>query len=86
MDNSGEFVKILAHQIDQSMPHVYARRYVDALKNEPYLAEELSWSLHALGDVSLPFLRELYEDGEMIPRLARCGRGPASATRGRRPT
>lgn len=71
MDNSGEFVKILAHiQIDQSMPHVYARRYVDALKNEPYLAEELSWSLHALGDVSLPFLRELYEDGEMIPRLA----------------
>jgi hypothetical protein len=71
LDDSGEFVKILAHiQIDQSMPHVYARRYVDALKNEPYLAEELSWSLHALGDVSLPFIRELYDDGEMIPRLA----------------
>lgn len=71
LDDSGEFVKILAHiQIDQSMPHVYARRYVDALRNEPYLAEELSWSLHALGEVSLPFLRELYDDGEMIPRLA----------------
>jgi hypothetical protein len=71
LDKSEEFARILAHiQVDQSMPHVYARRYVDALRNEPYLAEQLSWALHALGDPALPFLRELYDQGETIPRLA----------------
>ncbi|MBZ0172415.1 MAG: flagellar basal body P-ring protein FlgI, partial [Phycisphaerales bacterium] len=70
-DRSGEFAQILAHiQIDQSMPHVYARRYVDALRSEPYLADDLSWALHALGEPALPFMRGLYDDPEMIPRLA----------------
>lgn len=70
-DRSGEFAQILAHvQIDQSMPHVYARRYIDALRSEPYLANDLSWALHALGEPALPFLRGVYDDPEMIPRLA----------------
>lgn len=71
VSRSGEFAKLLAHvQIDQSMPHVYARRYVDALRNEPYLADDLSWALHALGEPALPFIRDLYDDGELIPRMA----------------
>lgn len=70
-DRSAEFAQILAHiQIDQSMPQVYARRYVEALRAEPYLADDLSWALHALGDPALPFLRGLYDDPELIPRLA----------------
>lgn len=71
LDNSGEFVQVLAHvQVDQSMPQVYAKRYVDALRAEPYLADDLAWSLHALGEPALPFLRELYDDPELLPRLA----------------
>jgi hypothetical protein len=71
LDRSAEFVQILAHvQVDQSAPHIYARRYVDALRREPYLADQLSWSLHALGEPALPFIRELYDDSELIPRLA----------------
>lgn len=71
LDRSSEFVQILAHvQIDQSAPHIYARRYVDALRREPYLADQLSWALHALGEPALPFIRELYDDSELIPRLA----------------
>jgi len=70
LDRSGEFVQILAHlQISQAVPQVYARQYVDALRREPYLADDLGWALHALGDPALPFLRELYNDSELIPRL-----------------
>jgi len=71
LDRSAEFAQILAHiQIDQTSPHIYARRYVDALRREPYLADQLSWALHALGEPALPFLRELYDDSELVPRLA----------------
>ncbi len=70
-DRSAEFAQILSHiQVDQSMPQVYARRYVEALRAEPYLADDLSWALHALGEPALPFLRGLYDDPELIPRLA----------------
>lgn len=70
VDRSEEFVQLLAHvQINQSIPQVYARQYVDALRREPYLASELGWALHALGEPALPFLRELYDDSELIPRL-----------------
>lgn len=71
LDRSAEFAQILAHvQIDQTAPHIYARRYVDALRREPYLADQLGWALHALGEPALPFLRELYDDSELVPRLA----------------
>jgi flagellar basal body P-ring protein FlgI len=70
LDRSEEFVQILAHiQVNQSAPQIYARQYVDALRREPYLADDLGWALHALGEPALPFLRELYDDSELIPRL-----------------
>jgi hypothetical protein len=78
-DRSREFIELLLHtQIDQSLPQEFARRYVDALKSQPYLGDELSWCLQALPQkAALPFLRELYDWPEMVPRLAalRAGAG-----------
>jgi hypothetical protein len=71
LDRSAEFVQILAHiQVNQTAPQVYARQYVEALRREPYLADDLGWALHALGEPALPFIRELYDDSELMPRLA----------------
>ncbi len=70
LDRSAEFVQILAHiQVNQMGPQIYARRYVEALRREPYLADDLGWALHALGEPALPFIRELYNDSELVPRL-----------------
>lgn len=69
-DRSNEFVQLLAHvQINQAAPQIYARQYVNALRAEPYLADDLGWALNALGEPALPFIRELYNDSELIPRL-----------------
>jgi hypothetical protein len=60
------------------MPQEYARKYVDALKTTPYLGNDLSWALQALPQkAAQPFLRELYDWPEMVPRLAalRAGAG-----------
>lgn len=65
------FVRLLKHtRIDQAFPEEIAQRYVDTLKEQPELAEQLSWCLTALGDVSIPFVRTLYDSGELRPRLA----------------
>lgn len=70
VDRSGEFVQLLAHiQVNQSAPQIYARQYVDALRREPYLADQIGWALHGLGEPALPFIRELYDDSELVPRL-----------------
>lgn len=70
-DRAGEFIELVRHiQMDQTYPHVYAQRYVEAVQREPYLATEISWALQALGDKALPFIRELYEYPEIAPRLA----------------
>lgn len=70
MERSEEFVQLLAHvQINQAAPQVYARQYVNALRREPYLADDLGWALNALGEPALPFIRELYNDSELVPRL-----------------
>ena len=78
-ERSLEFLKLLTHaQLDQSMPQEYARKYVEALKAQPFLGDELSWCLQALPQKAcLPFVRELYDWPEMIPRLAalRAGAG-----------
>lgn len=71
LDRPGEFLNILKHmQIDAQFPQVYAQRYTNALIREPYLANELSWALQALGEPALPFVRELYTYPEIAPRLA----------------
>ncbi|GMV27401.1 MAG: hypothetical protein AMXMBFR58_34320 [Phycisphaerae bacterium] len=57
-------------QIDQLYPEEYARRYVDSLQKEPSLANELSWCLEAIGPKAIPFLWDLYEADEIVPRMA----------------
>ncbi|MCC6660564.1 MAG: flagellar basal body P-ring protein FlgI [Phycisphaerales bacterium] len=78
LDRAQEFTQLLAHtQIDPTAPEEYARKYAEALKTQPGLATPLSWCLQAIGRPALPFLRELYDEPEMGPRLAalRAGAG-----------
>ncbi len=70
-DRADEFLAIVKHlPINDSAPEMLARRYTEALKREPALANELAWCLEALGDKALPFTRGLYDYAEVIPRLA----------------
>lgn len=76
------FVNLLRYtQIDLAYPQEYAKRYAEALKAQPWLAEELSWCLQALGQPAIPFLRNLYDDPEIVPRMAalRAGAGLGDA-------
>lgn len=67
----GIFTSLLKHmRIDQAYPEEAARRYTDALREQPELANELSWCLAALGDPAIPFVRRSYNDVEMRVRLA----------------
>lgn len=67
----GDFVELVRHlHLDYLFPQEHARRYVEALKSQPWLGTELSWCLEALGEPALPFLRELYDDAELVPRMA----------------
>lgn len=66
-----EFFNLLQHvRVDRTFPEEAARQYVRALREQPELAETLSWSLQALGNVSIPYVRELYEYPEIRPRMA----------------
>lgn len=70
-DRSGEFLEIVKHvQIDQNYPEEYARRYVEAIKSTPALAENLTLCLIGLGEKAVPFVRELYDYPEIEPRMA----------------
>lgn len=67
----GQFLELVMHlPIDPSFPEQQAKRLVDTLVAEPVLAEDVSWSLEALGNRALPFIRELYEHPELAPRMA----------------
>ncbi len=78
-DRADEFLSLLnAIQIQQGFPQEFAKRYVDAMRAEPYLASDLAWCLQALPDrAATPFLRDLYQEPEMGVRLAalRAGAG-----------
>ncbi len=70
-DNTIDFMELLRHtRIDQQLPREWALRYTRALKEEPELANNLSWCLQALGPVAIPFVREMYAFPESVPRLA----------------
>lgn len=70
-DRPEEFLAVVQHlQIDRTYPEVYARRYAQGMRSEPYLANDLGWCLEGLGERALPFVRELYEYPEAAPRLA----------------
>ncbi len=66
-----EFLQLVRHmRVDTSVPEEFARQYVETLKKEPALADDLSWCLQASGRSSLPFLHSLYDYPELAPRLA----------------
>lgn len=77
-DRREDFIELVKHlTIDQSYPEVYARRYATTLRNEPYLAQDMSWCLEALGERAKPFLTDLYDAPEAAPRLAALRAGAA---------
>ncbi len=70
-DNIGDFLELVrCLRIDQSFPQEHARRYVEALKTYPGLADDLSWCLEAIGKPAVPFLSSMYDYPELAPRLA----------------
>lgn len=70
-DRPEEFVELLrCTRIDSALPQEHARRYVEALKQYPALADDLSLCLQALGPTALPFLASMYEYPEVLPRMA----------------
>lgn len=67
---SADFLQLLIHlPIDQSNLEAYAQSYTRILKNEPAMAEDMVWCLRAVGERSLPFVRELYDDPDFVPRM-----------------
>ena len=69
-DRPNEFLRIVEHlPIDRTFPQERARTYTAALESTPELQESMMWCLVALGDPSLPFLRELYEHRDMDVRM-----------------
>lgn len=69
--NPADFLQLIRHvQIEQQFPEQYARKYVEGMKAEPVLADELAWCLEALGNKSLPFVREIYDFPEQRVQLA----------------
>jgi hypothetical protein len=69
-DRREEFAELLRNlTVDPTFWEAYAKRYATALVEEPYLADDVSWALEAMGERSLPFVRELYESNESGPRL-----------------
>jgi hypothetical protein len=70
-DNPGEFVRLLlSSRIDRAFPNEWATRYINAMREEPALADDLSWCLQALGPSIVPQLRLLYDYSEPKPRLS----------------
>lgn len=78
-ERSNEFLNTLLHvQTDPSLPQEYARRYIETLKAQPGMADELRWCLQALPQrTAVPFLRDLYDYPELAPRLAALRAGSA---------
>lgn len=68
--NPVRFLELVQYvQIDGPLER-YAQRYVEAAKAEPYLSNELSMCMEALGEQTLPIIRELYDYNEIAPRMA----------------
>jgi hypothetical protein len=66
-----QFIELLlASRIDTTFPQEWARRYSQAMRSEPIFADQLAIRLEAIGDAALPYLRDLYDYTEIVPRLA----------------
>jgi len=73
-DRPGDFVKTLQFiTIDNRFPDELARRYVQAMKDEPGLASELSWALVGLGEPARKHLggtNGLYNSSSLVLQMA----------------
>jgi hypothetical protein len=70
-ERAAEFLQMVRFlRVDPAFPEEWAKRYADALKTQPEYAEELGWSLKALGRPAIPFLVPMYEFPELAPKLA----------------
>jgi hypothetical protein len=70
-DDTTSFVKLIQYlQINQVYLQERAKQYVAALKSEPRMGDEISWCLEALGAPAKPFLADLYDYQELVPRMA----------------
>jgi len=77
-DRSAEFIQLLTHlRVDQGFGKRWAQRYAQALREQPYLSDDLSWAMQALGELALPPLRDLYDFPEPAPRLSALRAGAA---------
>jgi len=66
-----EFFSVLARvRVDQSFPDEAAKRYVQALQDQPELAESLARCLEGIGQTAMQHVRTLYDYPEVRPRLA----------------
>jgi hypothetical protein len=65
-----EFLSLILHTpIDPSFPQERARRYAQAMHDQPALISSLTWCLEALGKPALPFMRDLYDAPEIAARM-----------------
>ncbi|MBX3361016.1 MAG: flagellar basal body P-ring protein FlgI [Phycisphaeraceae bacterium] len=70
-ERPADFLELIAHlPIDQANLDAFAQSYVRVMKNEPAMAEAMMWCLRAIGERSLPFVRELYDEPDIVPRMA----------------
>ncbi len=77
-DRADEFIRLMTYlRVDQGFARMWAQRYSQAIRSEPYLSEQLSWAMQSLGDIALPPLRDLYDFPEPAPRLAALRAGAA---------
>ncbi|MEM1424305.1 MAG: flagellar basal body P-ring protein FlgI, partial [Planctomycetota bacterium] len=63
------FSLVLHTRVDQSFSDEWARRYVNAMEEQPFLSQRLGWALEALGEACIPYVRRLYDAPEIGPRL-----------------
>jgi len=69
-DRRDDFVQLLQYTvIDQTYPELYARRFSQAMRDNPVNADRYAWALEAIGNRALPFIRDLYDIQEPAPRL-----------------
>jgi flagellar basal body P-ring protein FlgI len=70
-DNASDFLNLVQHlPIDQSFPEERTKAYVEEMKRDPEMADEIAWCLEAVGEKALPFTRELYESPDRRIRIA----------------
>ncbi len=64
------FIDLLSHtQVNTIAPAEYANLYVNALRDQPSLADDLAWALQAMGEPVIPAVRDLYNEPQIVPRM-----------------